>query len=74
MRWAVDHTRRHRVLSSADAEPPIYTEVRDAAGTVWDNWGCCSVPWESKGKCPQSWAQLVAKYGPVTVMKWGDDD
>lgn len=71
---ATDHARWHRVLSSGDPEPPVWTKVRDAAGRQWQNWGCCAVPWESKGACPQSWTQLVENHGPVTVMKWGDDE
>jgi len=77
---AADHAAAPRhagvVLSSADEQPPMGTVVRDDLGRSWVNDGCYPVCWVRVGATvhdPESWGKVAGNYGPVTVIKWGEE-
>lgn len=63
-----------RTLSAADPQLPAGAVVSDACGTRWVNSGrrLAWISLDHDGD-PESWEKVAGNYGPVTVIRWGDE-
>jgi hypothetical protein len=61
-----------RVIGKTPVEPIEYTVVFDKMGRAWQRFGIywsCTHP----NVANKMWITLLETYGPVTVVRWGNE-